>query len=81
MIIPDPEFHTDWKSWVKAFRSEAQKKDALGPVPVPSYTLDTLPSAKVKNQLIIVTDEIDGPILAYSDGTAWRRVMDQETIA
>lgn len=45
-----------------------------------SYTVATLPSAETP-RLIFVSDEIGGPVPAYSDGTNWRRVSDGAVVS
>ena len=51
------------------------------PLELKSYTVATLPTASVwTGALVYVTDETDGAVPAYSDGTNWRRVTDR-TIA
>jgi hypothetical protein len=47
------------------------------------YTVATVPSASAAGNgaMIYVTDEIGGPVPAFSDGTNWRRVTDRTTIS
>lgn len=47
----------------------------------PSYTVATLPSASPAAQMIYVSDETGGAVMAYSDGTDWRRVTDGVVVA
>lgn len=51
------------------------------PKQVPSYTVATLPSAATAGQIIYVSDETGGAVLAFSDGTNWRRVTDRATVS
>jgi hypothetical protein len=51
------------------------------PPVVPSYTVAGLPSASPAAQLAYVTDETGGAVLAFSDGTNWRRVTDRAIAA
>ena len=48
---------------------------------LPSYTVTTLPSAGVAAQLIYVSNESGGAVLAFSDGTNWRRVTDRAIVS
>jgi hypothetical protein len=52
------------------------------PPKVPSYTLATAPSASLAGAgaMILITDDAGGPVLAYSDGTNWRRFNDKSII-
>jgi len=45
------------------------------------YAKADLPSPVPGSGLIHVTDDIGGPVLAYADGTNWRRVSDGAVIA
>jgi hypothetical protein len=46
-----------------------------------SYTVATLPSATNVGQIIYVSDETGGAVIAFSDGTNWRRVTDRAIVA
>jgi hypothetical protein len=48
---------------------------------LPSYTVSTLPSAGVAAQLIYISNETGGAVLAFSDGTNWRRVTDRAIVS
>ena len=51
-------------------------------VQLPSYTVATVPDATTSaGGMIFVTDEIDGSVPAFSDGTVWRRVTDRVTVS
>ncbi|MCC6779779.1 MAG: hypothetical protein IT537_24625 [Hyphomicrobiales bacterium] len=45
-----------------------------------SYAVATLPSAATAGQEIYVSDESGGAVLAFSDGTNWRRVTDRAVV-
>ena len=45
-----------------------------------SYTVGTLPSAAVASKEIYVSNEAGGAVLAFSDGTNWRRVTDRAIV-
>jgi len=51
------------------------------PPTLPSYTVATLPSASPAFQTIGVSDESGGAVLAFSDGTNWRRVTDRAIVS
>lgn len=48
---------------------------------VPQYTVATLPSAAEAALIIYVSDEVGGAVLAFSDGTNWRRVTDRAVVS
>lgn len=62
----------------KAFA--AQGKRIRQPV-APSYTVATLPPAEGAGQMVFVTNETGGAVLAFSDGAAWRRVTDRAVVS
>ena len=46
------------------------------------YAVATLPDPSAHpNGLVLVTDDQDGPVPAFSDGTAWRRITDRAVVA
>ena len=55
------------------------KLDVDGPIRPKSYTVATLPSPASNGEgaMIYVSDETGGAVLAFSDGTDWRRVTDR----
>lgn len=54
-----------------------------GPARVGGYTVASAPDAAAAGAgaIIFVSDEAGGPILAFSDGSTWRRVTDRAAIA
>lgn len=51
-------------------------------VQAPGYTVATLPSAATYARgLIYVSNEVGGAVLAFSDGTNWRRVTDRAVVS
>lgn len=53
-----------------------------GPVVLAAYLKAALPSAVTWiNGVIIVSDEIGGRTMAFSDGTNWRRVQDRNIVS
>jgi len=62
--------------------SPAVRLDVDGPVRCKSYTVAGVPDATLgAGQIIHVSNETGGATLAFSDGTAWRRVTDRAVIA
>lgn len=59
------------------------KLDVDGPVRVKGYTVAGLPSAVEHGAgaIVFVSDESGGPVLAFSDGAAWRRVNDRAVVS
>ena len=57
--------------------------DVNGPVRVQSYTVATVPSAAGTGAgaMIFVTDEAGGAVMAFSDGSNWRRVTDRTVVS
>jgi hypothetical protein len=56
-------------------------------VKIPSYAKASLPSAAnnfetgESSSLIYVTDDVGGAVVAFTDGTDWRRVTDRAVIS
>ncbi len=50
-------------------------------VTLPSYTVATLPPVVAAPGLIFVSDEVGGPVLAFSDGAVWRRSTDRQIVS
>ena len=48
--------------------------------PVRAYTVSTLPSPTETKRIILVLDETGGAVLAFNDGTDWRRVTDRAIV-
>lgn len=61
--------------------SQFSSFDVNAPVGVKSYTVAGAPSASVSGRIIYVSNETGGAVLAFSDGTNWRRVTDRNIIA
>lgn len=57
--------------------------DVDGAVRVKGYAVAALPSAASEGAgaIVFVTNEAGGPVLAFSDGSAWRRVTDRAVVA
>lgn len=48
---------------------------------VRTYTMDSLPDAAGPCRIIHVSDEAGGGVLAFNDGTVWRRVTDRAEVS
>jgi len=61
--------------WVTWLESRVSKADA--------FTVSTLPSASERGAgaMVFVSDETDGAVLAFSDGTNWRRTTDRAIVS
>ena len=46
-----------------------------------SHTVATLPSPSPAGRMIYVSDETGGAVVAFSDGTNWRRVTDRVIVS
>lgn len=56
--------------------------DVAGPVRVGSYAKASLPAAAAgAGQMIYVSDDVGGAVIAFSDGANWRRVTDRAVVA
>jgi hypothetical protein len=57
--------------------------DVYGQVPrqLAIYTVSTLPTAATAAKLIYVSNETGGAVVAFSDGTNWRRVTDRAIVS
>jgi len=51
------------------------------PIVVPSYTVVGVPSASPAAQIAYISNEAGGAVLAFSDGTNWRRVTDRVIVS
>jgi len=60
----------------------ATKLDVNGPVRVKSYTVAGLPAAtSIAGAIVYVSNEAGGAVLAFSDGSSWRRVTDRAVVS
>ena len=48
---------------------------------LPSYSINTLPSASPAGKMLFVTDETGGSVPAFSDGFNWRRTTDRQIVS
>ena len=53
-----------------------------GPVEFPQYTVSGVPDATAyTGHMVYVSNETGGPVMAFSDGTNWRRITDRAVIS
>ena len=89
-MIPNSQIHRDWASWA------GQVQQILTPIltrleesffrqgrtlELASFTVAALPSATKAGKVIYVSNEAGGAVLAFSDGTNWRRVTDRAIVS
>ena len=55
-------------------------KEISGPTS-DEYKVSNLPDASVVGQMIYVGDETDGAVMAFSDGSNWRRITDRAIVS
>lgn len=55
-------------------------KDISGPTS-DAYTVNNLPDSSVAGQMIFVSDEAGGSVMAFSDGSNWRRITDRQVVS
>lgn len=60
---------------------EGQLNRAFATRIVPTFAVSKLPPAKPAGQIIYVPDETGGAVLAFSDGSVWRRSTDRAQVA
>lgn len=76
-----------WQVWVQdggqtlRYTGSAWTAAAAAPVHLLSMTVATLPSATPAGGIVYVSDESGGAVLAFSDGTNWRRVTDRAVVS
>lgn len=58
-----------------------QLVEAVNGFRAPSYTVATLPTPGRAGRVIFVTDETGGAVLAFDDGSSWRRVTDRAVVS
>jgi len=77
------EFGPVWRRWLY----ELYVRVKPGPFMIKAYAKANLPSASswsdnsTFSSLVYVTDDAGGPVVAFSDGTNWRRVTDRAIIS
>lgn len=62
--------------------SPAAKLDVDGPIRCKAFAVGGLPPAGAgSGQIVMVSDETGGAVLAFSDGSVWRRVTDRAVVS
>ncbi len=77
--------HYSWRSWFQSIYNRIGR----GPLGIQGYSKAGLPpatdwgatSGDSFSSLIFVNDEVGGAVLAFSDGTNWRRVTDRAVVS
>lgn len=67
------------ESTIDILERTKQTKGAIARVS--SFVKTDLPSAALPGEIIYVSNEVGGSVLAFSDGTNWRRVTDRAVVA
>ena len=53
-----------------------------GPVEFPRYAVAQVPDASAYiGHMVYINNETGGPVMAFSDGTNWRRITDRTVIS
>lgn len=77
MSIPGFSVRDDQRKLITLLEQVRQKLNTPD-----SYTVATLPAAADNPRLTVyVSDEAGGAVLAFSDGTSWRRVTDRAVVS
>jgi Protein of unknown function (DUF2793) len=73
----------DGRIGIGGVASPSAALQASGAVRVGSYTVATLPAAAASGAgaIVHVSNEVGGAVLAFSDGTSWRRVTDRIVVS
>lgn len=90
MLIPSPDPNGTWMAWgyqlvrvLQAFVTDigatAFRQGQIAQLG--SFAVADLPSTTTPGRMIYVSDEVGGAVLAFSDGTNWRRVTDRAIVA
>jgi hypothetical protein len=89
-MIPNPAGYPAWQNWALAvtrvltpFITKAESTFyRQGQIPrVAVFAVANMPSADDLGRIIYVSDETGGAVLAFSDGSDWRRVTDRAVVS
>ena len=69
-MIPNPAAYSNWELWGN------QVQTVLTP-----FMTRVESTAETPGELIYVSDETGGSVIAFSDGTDWRRVTDRAIVS
>lgn len=78
-----PDFGPVWRRWLYQLYVRVKP----GPFKIKAYAKADLPPASdwsdgsTFSAIVYVTDEVGGAVLAFSDGTNWRRVTDRAIVS
>lgn len=81
LIVDDGAGGTNRKSTILRVWTYIASKLSSTPTAFPSYTVAGLPAATTAAQIVYVSNETGGAVLAFSDGTNWRRVTDRAVVS
>lgn len=70
---------TNVQAAIQELDTEKQATGAI--VTLPSHTVGALPAVTPAARLIYVSNESGGAVIAFSDGTNWRRVTDRAVVS
>lgn len=77
-MIPSPTMFEEWKDWAVRLVQFLQHQPQTRMLP--TYSVSKLPAADA-SWLIYVPDEAGGAVVAFSDGTNWRRLTDRAIVS
>ena len=80
MILSVPTSASDMPSWVRVAANAINQLIFRG-VAAPEFTVATLPNVIPAGQIIYVSDEAGGAVIAFSDGVDFRRVTDRAIVS
>ena len=66
-------------AWLLAVSKSIER--ALLEQALEEYAVSALPSASERKRLVFVTDEVGGAVVAFNDGSHWRRVTDRAIVS
>jgi hypothetical protein len=89
-MIPNPSSYRKWELWgnqvqtvLTPFMSRIESTFfRQGRIPrLASFIAAELPSPQTPGEIIYVSDETSGAVIAFSDGTNWRRTTDRAIVS
>jgi hypothetical protein len=82
MVGPDGRLALEWDAFFSALLNAVNSVSQGSLVVTQVFTVATVPdAAEGAGRVIYVSDESGGAVLAFSDGTNWRRVTDRTIIS
>lgn len=84
MALPMPDLMKNWQDWAHQLIRYLQPKLEPSTIQFTNLTPLTkaqLPPASRPGQLAYILDEAGGAVVAFSDGTSWRRVTDRAVVS